>query len=405
VASLRIDRSRPRDRGGRAWLLLLILLAVVIAIAAWWWLRPDGREVRLVAVREQVGEAKDVGASVLNASGYVVARRRATVSSKITGKVVEVLFDEGLTVRQGQVLARLDDVEFRAALALAESRVLAAEQTMRETESLIELAEITDRRARELLEAGVGSQEAVDEASTNLESLRRRHASQAGQTEVVRRELQLRRVELDNTVIRSPFDGVVISKDAQPGEMVSPVSAGGGFTRTGICTVVDMSSLEVEVEVNESYISRVEPDQRVEATLDAYPDWVIPGSVITTIPAADRQKATVLVRIAFDALDPRILPDMGVKVAFLETEDESEIPTETARRLLIPVEAVIRDQGQDVVFVYDRGRVERRAVRLRTARRGAQSVEVEAGLSAGERIVLEPPQDLKDRDAVSPVEP
>jgi len=201
---------------------------------------------------------------------------------------------------------------------------------------------------------------------------------------------------MEDTVIRAPFDGVVISKDAQPGEMVSPVSAGGGFTRTGICTIVDMQSLEIEVDVNEAYISRVRPGQPVEAVLDAYPDWTIPGQVITTIPAADRQKATVLVRIGFDELDPRILPDMGVKVAFREQRGVDEPVT---RRILVPAAALRRDGGRDVVFVVGDGRVERRAVTL--GARAGDEVIVEAGLRAGERVVVEGPQNLAGGDRVS----
>jgi len=181
--------------------------------------------------------------------------------------------------------------------------------------------------------------------------------------------------------------------------MVSPVSAGGGFTRTGICTLVDMGSLEIEVDVNESYIRRVEPEQPVEATLDAYPDWRIPAHVITTIPAADRQKATVLVRIGFDALDPRVLPDMGVKVAFLESGGEQA--STAGSRVRVPRAALRRDGDRDVVFVVTNGTVERRAVRLAAAgpASGAQ-VELLAGLVGGERVVVEGPEDLADGDAV-----
>jgi len=198
------------------------------------------------------------------------------------------------------------------------------------------------------------------------------------------------RQNLDDTVIRAPFDGVAISKNAQPGEMISPNSAGGGFTRTGISTIVDMSSLEIEVDVNEAYIQRVQPGQAVVATLDAYRDWPIPGHVITTIPAADRQKATVTVRIGFDALDPRILPDMGVKVAFLADPSAGGA---TQRIVRVARSAVRGSQGEEFVFVVGTGdRLERRGVSLGPG--GDDPAEVVAGLRAGERVVVEGPAEI-----------
>jgi RND family efflux transporter MFP subunit len=219
---------------------------------------------------------------------------------------------------------------------------------------------------------------------------------------VAERQLAIRRQELDDTVIRAPFAGVVVTKDAQPGEMISPVSAGGGFTRTGICTIVDMSSLEIEVDVNEAYINRVRSGQEVQATLDAYPDWRIDARVITPVPTADRQKATVKVRIAFGELDPRILPDMGVKVSFLAEEDTAEGGAAAAPTALVPEDAVRADGEQSVAFVFADERVERRAIRL-GGRRGDR-VEVVAGLSAGERVVVEGPPGLADGDRVTALE-
>ena len=256
-------------------------------------------------------------AAVLNASGYVTARRRATVSSKITGKVVEVNVEEGMAVKQGQVLARLDDQTARAALALAEAQAEAARQSMQENEVRLDEARVTLARTTRLLKDGVATQAELDKAKAELDSIEARIGALREQIRVAERQIDLQQTNLDNTIIRAPFSGIAISKDAQPGEMVSPISAGGGFTRTGICTIVDMRSLEIEVDVNESYINRVKPGQDVGAVLDAYPDWQIPARVITTVPTADRQKATVLVRIGFAELDPRILPDMGVKVTFL----------------------------------------------------------------------------------------
>ena len=353
-------------------------------------------EVRTVA--PEVEAAGGGGTTVLNASGYVTARRRATVSSKIAGRLIEVQVEEGLPVTEGQVLARLDDSQHRAALALAESRLDAARRGIDRTESQLELARLTLDRTRRLAEAGVVGQERLDEQETEAETLAAALAVERQQVVVAEREVALRRTELDDTVIRAPFDGIVISKDAQAGEMVSPNSAGGGFTRTGICTLVDMRSLEVEVDVNESYISRVRPGQAVEAVLDAYPDWQIPGRVITTIPAADRQKATVLVRIAFDALDPRILPDMGVKVAFRE-EPTGEAGAAVSRRVLVPRDAIRSDAGRDVVFLVVDGRAARRAVEV-SGTAGERAV-VSAGLVGGERVIVEGPADLEEGDRVS----
>jgi RND family efflux transporter MFP subunit len=257
-------------------------------------------------------------------------------------------------------------------------------------------AELNLRRVRRLADEKVVSQSDVDAAEAEADSLRARLDVGGEQVTVAERVEALRRQELDDTVIRAPFSGVAISKDAQPGEMISPVSAGGGFTRTGICTLVDMASLEIEVDVNEAYIGRIRPEQPAEATLDAYPEWRIPSRVIITIPAADRQKATVKVRLGFERLDPRILPDMGVKVAFLEEAAPAGAPAKPAVR--VPREAVRGSDAEPVVFVVSGGRVERRAVRLGPA--PGASVEVLAGLAPGERVVVEGPAELADGDEV-----
>jgi RND family efflux transporter MFP subunit len=332
---------------------------------------------------------------VLNASGYVTARRRATVSSKVTGKVVEVLFEEGMTVTEGQVLARLDDSLARTGHSLAQAQLAAARSAVGDTEARLRLARRTEERARRLVGEGVAGQADLDAAEAEADSLEARLALAREEVVVAERQVALRRIEVDDTVIRAPFTGVAISKDAQPGEMISPVSAGGGFTRTGVCTLVDMGSLEIEVDVGEAYIKRVEPGQRVTAVLDAHPDWQIPSHVITTIPSADRQKATVKVRIAFEALDPRILPDMGVKVAFLGAAPAEGTPT---KRVLVPRAALRRDGERDVVLVLAGDRLERRAVDA--ASRTGDPVEIRSGLRDGEEVVIEGPADLADGQRV-----
>jgi RND family efflux transporter MFP subunit len=336
---------------------------------------------------------------VLNASGYVTARRRATVSSKVTGKVMDVLVEEGHAVKQGQILAHLDDTQTRAALALAEAQLAAARKSAAEDEARLHQAELTLQRRQQLLKENVVGKAELDEAQSNVDALKARIAYAQEQVAVAENQVKLQQTNLADMVVRAPFSGIAISKDAQPGEMISPVSAGGGFTRTGICTIVDMSSLEIEVDVNESYINRVRAGQRVEAVLDAYPDWRIPAHVITTIPSADRQKATVKVRIGFDQLDPRILPDMGVKVTFLGEERPENGGAAAAPRGLLPKSAVRTVDGRTVVFVVKGDeRVERRAISV--GLENGDQVEVISGVSAGERVVVSGPQTLKDGDKV-----
>jgi len=391
LAALRIDRE-PERAGARwvGWLLLLIIVGAG-GFGVWRWsTRARPIPVEMATVTER---AAGTQAAVLNASGYVTARRRATVSSKITGKVVEVNVEEGMAVTEGQVLARLDDATPRAVLALAEAEAEAARRAVRENEVRLAEARLTLGRVTQLVREQLVTEASADAARAEVDSLEARIAAGREQVLVAERQIELERTNLDNTVIRAPFSGVAISKDAQPGEMVSPVSAGGGFTRTGISTIVDMRSLEIEVDVNESYINRVKAGQQVTAILNAYPNWEIPAHVITTVPAADRQKATVLVRIGFEQLDPRILPDMGVKVTFLRdsTGDDAQVVA-PGNVMLVPKAAVRTDGDLTFAFVVDNGIVERRAVK--TGGIDGDRLEILAGLSAGERVVLSPPPTL-----------
>jgi RND family efflux transporter MFP subunit len=390
LAALRIAREPERPGAGRwiLWIGLLVLLSVG-GFAGWRWFtreRPIEVQVATVSMR-----AAGTQGAVLNASGYVTARRRATVSSKITGKVIEVNVEEGMMVKEGQVLARLDASGPRAALALAEAQAEAARRGLRENEVRLEQARLTERRVTQLLTDRIASQSQVDQAKADADSIEAHIAALREQISVTERQIQVEQAELSNYVIRAPFGGVAVSKDAQPGEMVSPVSAGGGFTRTGICTIVDMNSLEIEVDVNESYISRVKPGQEVVAVLDAYPDWMIPSRVITTVPTADRQKATVLVRIGFNELDQRILPDMAIKVSFLRDVDESATPVAQSTTLT-PRATIKTEGGTTVAFVVRGDGVERLAVRLGDA--DGDRVEVLAGLQPGDRVVVSPPPEL-----------
>ncbi len=373
------------------WILLGIVFVAVTGGLWWWSTRAKPIEVRTVTIRESPsGGAR----TLLNGSGYVTPRREATVSSKVTGKVVEVLIEEGMKVETGQVLARVDDANIRASLKLAEAQQQAAESALGETKALLTEASKEFDRVTALAASQISSPSDLDRAQAELSSLRARLGRQQVEVTVAERQVAVWSQQLDDTIIRAPFAGVVVAKNAQPGEMISPMSA-GGFTRTGICTIVDMQSLEIEVDVNESNINRVEPGQPVEATLDSYPDWRIPAKVLAIIPTADRQKATVKVRVAFDKLDRRILPQMAAKVAFRAANASSE----AAATIRVPKSAVQKDGEVNVVHVIRDGRVERRAVRLSES--AGDEVVVAAGLSGGEKVVVDGPQDLQDGSRVS----
>jgi len=369
-----------------------LVVLILVALLVWWLMRPQPLEVHTALARES-GAGTD--RTVLNASGYVTARRAATVSSKVTGKVIEVLIEEGMKVKAGQVVARLDDTNVKASLAVAEAQLESAKAALEETRAQLKQANNEFKRTSEMARQHIASESDLDLAESNAKALQAHLAQQAVDVTVADRNLSLWQQQLDDMTIRAPFAGIVTTKDAQPGEMISPVSAGGGFTRTGIGTVVDMDSLEIEIDVNESYINRVEPGQPVEATLDAYPEWKIPCKVIAIIPTADRQKSTVKVRIGFDKLDPRILPEMSVKVAFHETGGG---PAAATRAVLVPKSAVQNREGRDIVFVVQNGRVERRAVTV-TDVQGDDSC-LSAGVSAGENVVTDPPAGLADGVAV-----
>jgi len=399
LKELRIDRgdARPPRRRGRllAILALLVLVAGAGLWLAWARLRPPVVQTAVARAAAPGGSA----GSVLDASGYVTARLQATVSAKITGKVTEVLIEEGMRVREGAVLARLDDTEARAGLALAQAQLVAARSQLAEVRAQLDQAERDYTRQQGLYDRQLVSPQSLDAALAQRDMLRARLANVQEQIKVAQESLAVAQVQLDNTVIRAPFSGVVIAKSAQPGEMISPISAGGGFTRTGIGTIVDMDSLEIQVDVNESYINRVAPGQPVEATLNAYPDWKIPGEVIAIIPTADRSKATVKVRIAIKARDPRIVPDMGVRVGFLESKAPGEAPAPRAAGVLVPADAVKPEGADGVVFVVTDGKkVERRRVTLGPDLAGQRRVV--SGLREGERVVLAPPPGLADGQAV-----
>ena len=387
--ALRIDRATapPRRRRRAGWLALAMIVIAAVAGLGWWVSRDSAVVVRTVAAQEATSGGNR---TLLNASGYVTARREATVSSKVTGKVVEVLVEEGMDVVADQVLARIDSSNVEKSLHLAKAQLESARKSLGETQAHLEHWEREVRRISGLVQTRSASPVELDRAETEAKALKARLARQTADVEVVQREVALWEQQLDDTVIRAPFAGIVTTKNAQPGEMISPMSV-GGFTRTGICTIVDMSSLEIEVDVSESYINRVEAGQPVVATLDSYPDWRIPARVIAIIPTADRQKATVKVRVGFERPDPRILPDMSVKVAFQTAGAE---PTAVRQSLTLPRAAVRRDQGQDIVWIVRDGRVERRAVTV--GETAGEQVTISTGVRGGERVIVDGPDPLSE---------
>jgi len=396
LSALRIDDgARKRGgSGGSRWLRWLATgIGVLLLISAAVFAFKGKTPVVEVVTAHGESEAREV---LLNASGYVTPRRRATIAAKITGRVTQMIADEGMHVKQGQILAVLDDSDTRVRLKSAEADRNATAAALKDLQVQLANAERELHRSEVLEKQGVSSVQALDLARTAVDSLRAKITLTEQQTRAADERIRVAQQDLDNCTVRAPYNGIVVSKDAQVGEMVSPVSAGGGFTRTGIATVVDMQSLEIEVDVNESYIARVREAMPVTAVLDAYPDWKIPAKVRTVIPTADRQKATVKVRISFDQLDPRILPDMGVKVTFLG--DEAKGPSAGANTLRIPKSAVRSDSGSSIVYVYHDGRVERRAVRLGAASGSDQ--EIVAGLTVGDQVVVSPPEGIHDSTQV-----
>lgn len=398
LGSLRIhEAQRKGGRLGKGLAIFFGLLVVVAGLSGgiytFWNQKPV---VEVATVQKAAGTGGRE--ALLNASGYVTPRRRATIAAKITGRVTGVFFDEGTHVREGQLLSTLDDSDTRKALEAAKADHDSAKAAIADYEVQLKNARITLRRVEQLQIAGVQTQEQLDNARTAADSLQAKIGLAKAQASAAEARIVEAQQAVDNCTIRAPFQGIVVSKDAQVGEMVSPISAGGGFTRTGIATIVDMNSNEIEVDVNEAYIARVKPGQQVTAILDAYPEWEIPSRVRTIIPSADRQKATVKVRISFVKLDPRILPDMGIKVTFLGEQQKQASGAAPPQSVMIPQNAVRDDNGKKIVFLVKDSKTERRAVTL-GANRG-NDAEVLAGITVGDTLVVKGPDNLRDGQAV-----
>jgi RND family efflux transporter MFP subunit len=399
---LRIDRTEepPEEGGGRRFLWIgLAVAALAIAGVVYKLTRTELPLVKVAVAREIGGASASRGASTLDASGYIVARRQATVSSKITGKVMEVLIEEGQRVKKDEVIARLDDSNYRTGYEQAKAQVLQAQANVHSAQVAFDNAVPTFERNKKQIAQGVISAQTFDSAKAAYDASETALTVAKSSEEVARTALASAQQNLYDTVIRAPYAGVVTVRAAQAGEIVSPMSAGGGFTRTGIGTIVDMDSLELEVDVSENFINRVKPQQPANVKLNAYPDWEIPAEVIAVIPTADRAKATVKVRIGFKVKDPRILPEMGARVSFLDDTPATDRTTASATpAVVIPSEAVQVNGDTGVVFIVHDEKVERRAVRLGAKTNDGQIVL--AGITAGTQVAVGDLSLLKDQDAV-----
>ncbi|HTV87295.1 MAG TPA: efflux RND transporter periplasmic adaptor subunit [Dyella sp.] len=400
LKELRIERHQREEHGGGTgrwpWIVAGVLIVLAAGAGVWWLLAHKAIPVRIATA---VAAANDPGAgAVLQATGYVTARRQATVSAQITGTLTEVLIEEGDHVKKDQVLARLDDSAYKAALDTAAAQAKAAHALVAQYQS--ELAQNLRDAARDetLARQGLVSRQTAEQARTLADSTRAQLVSQEKQALAADANTVQAQVNFDYCVVRAPFDGVITTKDAQVGEIISPFSAGGGFTRTGIGTIVDMDSLEVDVDVNEAYIGRVTPKMAAEAVLDAYPDWKIPAHVIAIVPAADRGKATVKVRVALERKDARIVPDMGVRVSFLE--NGSVAATQGPKGVFVPAKAIVERDGRSSVFIVADGKARRQSVQPSAQDFGDKRL-IPAFVDAGDNVVVSPPDDLHDGSPVT----
>lgn len=397
---LRIERKPlpPANPRRKWWVIGGIVAALLLLVALFgFFAKPKPLPVE-TATASAMGEGSEA-ASVLDATGYVVARRMATVSAKIPGKVLEVLIEEGQKVEEGQIIARLDPIDAVQQQQLARAQVAATASQRAAISAQLQEADANVTRLSALARQQLVSRAQLDTAIAQRDALRAQANTVGRQTQVADAQSRIAAQGVDNTVVRAPFAGVVIAKAAQPGEIVSPMAAGGGFTRTGIGTVVDMDSLEVEVEVGEAYIGRVQPGMPVQAGLNAYPDWKIPAEVIAIIPAADRGKATVKVRIKLNVKDPRIVPDMGVRVSFLEKPTAND--TGKREGVRVPASAIVERDGKPVAFVVDAKNITTISNVTTGEKLGESDLQVLSGLKAGDMVVLDAPEKLQSGMQIS----
>ncbi len=395
------EREGPAPGAARSKVLYIALgLAAGVfllgALAYWKW---HSRNYTVEVATALAPSTAQGPAAILQASGYVTARRQATVSAQITGTVKEVLIEEGEHVKAGQVLARLDDAAYLAGVDQARAQLMAAQALEAQYTAQFAQARRETQRNQDLIDRNLVSRQSLETTQTQQDTLAAQLQVQRKQIELAKAGLRGAQVQLAYCTVRAPFDGVIVAKAAQSGEIISPISAGGGFTRTGVGTIVDMDSLEIEVDVNEAYINRVVAQQPAQAVLDAYPDWNVPAHVIAIIPTADRNKATVKVRVALEQKDPRILPDMGVRVSFMEpgaARDPARKPEARAiDGVLVPASALVAGGGSGgtVLYVLEGDVARARAVKAGQAFGNLRAV---TGLNAGARVVRAPPAGIHD---------
>ncbi len=396
LKDLRIDvQQRDDDNGRPDWLWWAVGTAVVLlllAAAAWWFM---GARATTVQTAAAVAPGSSTSAStILQATGYVTAQRQATVSTQITGTLVQILFEEGDHVKKGQIIARLEDSALRATLNVAQANSLTTQAQIATAKAQLAQAEADARRQTELAASGMMSRQAAEQARTAVATYAAQLEARLRESQASKAQLAMAQVNFDYSMVRAPFSGVVTVKAAQVGEIVSPLSAGGGFTRTGVCTIVDMDSLEVDVDVSEAYIGQVKPGMPAESVLDAYPDWKVPSHVIAIVPTADRGKATIKVRVALDEKDARLVPDMGVRVSFLGSKPAPNTVA-VPKGVLVSPQAIVQRDGQSVVFVVVDNHVQQRTVKPAAQDVGSMKL-VPDGVKAGEQLVLSPPDTLHD---------
>ena len=399
LKQLRIDRDQRDEATGvhrGVWVAAasVIVLLALGAGGGWWFTH---RPIIVKTAQAVAPSSNSEAGAVLQATGYITARRQATVSAQITGTLTQVLIEEGDHVTKGQVLARLEDSGYRANLDAARASALAAQAQVAQVQAQLTQAQADSARQQSLVGRGLVSKQLAEQARTAVASDQAQLNAQRRQVAAAKAQARVAEVNYSYTVVRAPFAGVVTDKAAQVGEIVSPLSAGGGFTRTGVGTIVDMDSLEIDVDVNEAYIGRVKPNMPAEAVLDAYPDWTIPAHVIAIVPAADRGKATIKVRVALEKKDARIVPDMGVRVSFLEQAPKAGAPP--PKGVLVPAKAIVQREGASVVFLVDKSVAQRRVVQPAKQTYGDLRL-LPATVNAGDTVVLDPPNNLQDGSAV-----
>jgi RND family efflux transporter MFP subunit len=405
LKELRIKRDQREDHDGGPgrwpWIVGALIVLLVLLGGAGWML--FGHRAVAVQTATAIVPSSGSGAgAVLQATGYVTARRQATVSAQITGTLTAVLIEEGDHVKQGQVLARLDDSGYKANLEAALAQAQSTHALVAQYQAQLAQGEHDAARQQALAAKGLVSAQSAEQARTQVNTLRAQLGAQQKQAKSADAQAAVARVNFDYTVVRAPFGGVVTTKDAQVGEIISPLSAGGGFTRTGVGTIVDMDSLEVDVDVNEAYIGRVQPGMPAEAVLDAYPDWKIPAHVVAIVPTADRGKATIKVRVALEKKDARVVPDMGARVSFLEEKQSATAPP--PQGVLVPATAIVQRAGRSVVFVVDGDLVRQRTVDPAAQAYGELRL-LPAAVKPGDSVVISPPADLHDGSDVQMKKP